>query len=346
METILIFRIGSIGDTVVALPCFHLIARAFPDKRRIVIADIASASQKAAGVETVLGGSGLIDGVINFPPPTRRLRDFVRLAGEIRRSGADTMIYVADRDLLRTLRDVSFFRLCGIRKVIGAPLAHDLRRYRIDPVTGDAEMESKRLLRCLAELGTIDADDPSSWDLRLQPQEIHRAKQALAPLEGRPFLAINVGGKVARKDWGDDNWESLLRCLAGGYRYLGLVFIGSADEFNRHEKLRIAWPGASLNLCGRLAPRESAAAMREARLFIGHDSGPMHLAAAVGVPCVSMFGDFNVPRTWYPHGRGHRILHDMRGVRSISPLQVYDAVGGALDKQDRMSVARRAEQSA
>lgn len=330
METVLIFRIGSIGDTVVALPCFHLIARAFPEARRVVVADI-STSQKTAGVETVLGGSGLIDGIINFPPRGRRFRDLLSLRHAIRQTGAGTLVYVADRDLLRTLRDLCFFRLCGIRRIIGAPLTRDLRRYRTDPRSGDAEKEATRLMRCLATLGPIDLDDASSWDLRLQPDEIRTAGKALSPLDGKPFIAINVGGKVASKDWGDANWTALLRRLAAKFQSLGLVSVGSADEFDRHQKLAAVWPGPTLNLCGRLAPRESAAAMRGATLFLGHDSGPMHLAAAVGVPCVGMFGNFNVPRTWYPHGAGHRIIHDMRGVREISPEQVYDAACATLD---------------
>lgn len=330
METVLIFRIGSIGDTVVALPCFHLIARAFPAMRRIVIADI-STSQKTAGVETVLGGSGLIDGIINFPPRGRRLRDLLSLRAAIRATGASTLVYVADRDLPRTLRDLCFFRLCGIRRVIGAPLSRDLRRYRRDPVSGEAEEEVSRLLRCLAALGPIDLDEASSWDLRLQPDEIRTADQALASLGGTPFVALNVGGKIASKDWGDANWTALLRKLAAAFPQLGLVSIGSADEFDRHQGLAAAWPGPTLNLCGRLAPRGSAAAMRAANLFLGHDSGPMHLAAAVGVPCVSLFGNFNRPRTWYPHGARHRIIHDLRGVPAIAPAQVYEAARAILD---------------
>jgi len=344
MHTVLIFRIGSIGDTVVALPCFHLIARAFADARRIVIADTAAAP-KAAGVAAVLAGSGLIDGVINFPPPARHLRDVRKLAADIRASGADTLVYVADRDLLRTVRDVAFFRLCGIRSVIGAPLARDLRRYRIDPASGDAEMEAARLVRCLAPLGDIDLADPASFDLRLQPDETRRAQAALTPLAGAPFIALNAGGKHASKDWGDDHWAALLRRLAAEFPQVGLVAVGSADEFERHRRLAAAWSGPVLNLCGRLTPRESAAAMREAALFLGHDSGPMHLAAAVGTVCVSLFGDFNLPRTWYPHGSGHHILHDMRGVRAIMPDRVCEAARAILGERGLPRTAPR-EQSA
>src|SRR5690348_5401236 len=118
VETVLIFRIGSLGDTVVALPCFHTIARVFPTSRRIVLADIP-ASQKAISVEGILRKSGLIDRVIYFPPPPRTIRDLLALRTQIRATKARMLIYVADRDLFDTLRDVCFFGWCGVRKVIG-----------------------------------------------------------------------------------------------------------------------------------------------------------------------------------------------------------------------------------
>src|ERR1700692_4764763 len=87
VETIIIFRIGSIGDTVVALPCFHRIARSFPNARRILVTDVA-ASQKATSVESIVGRSGLVDGVIYFPSPPRKVRDFLDLRNRIRETKA------------------------------------------------------------------------------------------------------------------------------------------------------------------------------------------------------------------------------------------------------------------
>ena len=191
------------------------------------------------------------------------------------------LIYIADRDLPRTLRDVCFFRLCSIDNIVGMPLTRDLRFPRIDPETGYAEREAVRLARCLAPLGNIDLSDPEYWDLCLQPDEIAVADKRLTPLRGRNFIAINIGGKVECKDWGQENWTALLRLMMIRYSSLALVFVGSADEFDRSAELAAVWPGLTLNLCGNLAPRESAAAMKRAMLFVGHDSGPMHLAAAV-----------------------------------------------------------------
>jgi heptosyltransferase III len=109
-----------------------------------------------------------------------------------------------------------------------------------------------------------------------------------------------------------------------------LVFFGSADEFDRSDHVGAVWPGEALNLCGKLSARESAAVMRRASLFIGHDSGPMHLASAVGLSCVAMFGDYNRPRRWHPFGSNHRLIHNMQGVLEISPEEVYGAICSVL----------------
>jgi ADP-heptose:LPS heptosyltransferase len=333
-KPLLIFRIGSLGDTVVALPCFHRIEKSFPAMRRVLVTDMP-VSQKAAPVESLLAGSGLIHDVIYFPPPPRRLADFHRLRSDIRRTGAHTMVYVADRPVGAVVRDLAFFRACGLRKIIGAPVSRDLRTLRVDPLTGHTEREAERLARCLAPLGSIDLSDPSAWDLRLRPEERRSAEAALAPLRGSDFVAVNLGGKVSVKDWGDDNWIAGLNRLASRAPYLALVLFGSADESERSARIAASWHGTALNLCGRLSPRESAAAMSKALLFVGHDSGPLHIAAAVGVSCVGIYGGHNMPKWWHPMGDHHRILHDMRGVRSITPDDVDAAILAILSDTPR-----------
>jgi ADP-heptose:LPS heptosyltransferase len=71
-----------------------------------------------------------------------------------------------------------------------------------------------------------------------------------------------------------------------------------------------------LNLCGQLTPRESSAVYRRACVYLGHDSGPMHLAAAVQTPCVAIFSARQPAGVWFPFGLGHRVLYrpvDCRG---------------------------------
>jgi ADP-heptose:LPS heptosyltransferase len=125
-------------------------------------------------------------------------------------------------------------------------------------------------------------------------------------------VAVSVGTKVQAKDWGAENWRALLGEMAKSMPGRALLLVGAAEESAASEYAATEWRaggGAVVNLCGRLNPRESAAALERAELFVGHDSGPMHLAAAVGTPCVAVFAARNIPRQWFPVGRQHRVVY-------------------------------------
>jgi ADP-heptose:LPS heptosyltransferase len=135
-----------------------------------------------------------------------------------------------------------------------------------------------------------------------------------------------MGGKAQQKDWGLRNWRALLKQLSSEYVDAGLLIIGAAEDSRRAQAIRAAWSGPVSDACGKLSPRESAAAMRGAIAFIGHDSGPLHLAAAAGVRCVGLFGNLNQPMRWHPPGCDHRIIHRMSGLQAITVAEVLDAV--------------------
>jgi len=328
-ETVVIYRMGSLGDTVVALPCFHAIRRAYPDHKRVVLTNFP-VSSKAAPLAVVLGDGDFIQQAIAYPVGTRNLGKLFNLARELRALKADTLIYmVAGRGLKSINRDLLYFRLCGFKTIIGAPKSAE---DDVGGVDGDGvqEPEAERLARCLAELGPIDLQDRNFWDLRLNPAEHARACEALQPLGGRPFIAVNMGGKDLSKDWGEDHWIALFKELAKELSSYGVVFVGAGDDIAQAERISSHWQGLTLNCCGELTPRESGALLSAATLFIGHDSGPMHLAAAMGTTCVALFGSLNRPRKWHPYGESNIVLHDWAGVRRITVAMVRDAVLGAL----------------
>jgi ADP-heptose:LPS heptosyltransferase len=331
VERIVIYRVGSLGDTVVALPCFHKLAEAFPSAERYVLTNIP-VSSKAAALELILGQSGLIQGVIDYPLKLRSVKEMWSLSRRLRAIGATTLIYLAPtkRNVARVLRDLLFFWLAGFSRIIGAPVDRDLRDARVDPATGFEEYECARLARTLAALGPIDLDDPKNWDLVLTDAEKKAGDQALDAFDGNPFIAINMGGKFVENHWGESNWRELLRTLSATHGGYGLFFLGAADESRAVAEVADAWPGTVVNACGTLLPRESAGALRRASLFIGHDSGPMHLAAAVGITCVAPFSNLNRPRRWHPYGAKHRIIHRMEGIQNIRVEEIASNVRDVL----------------
>jgi heptosyltransferase III len=305
---VLVYRVGSLGDTVVALPALRLIARAFPDATRTMLTNF-SISSKAAPVAEVLENTGLIHDYIEYPINLRNLRTLWTLRKRIRACRADTLIYLAfPRGRLKAMRDAIFFHACGIKNLIGVPYASD--QQCILPLgNGMYEYEGARLLRCIASLGRQELDAPGVFDLAFAPAEQAIVKTLLAPLGVAPILVASIGAKTDVKDWEDNNWRELILRLATMLTGWTLVMIGAPVERERSDALLRLWPGPALNLCGEVRVRVSAAVLSYAKLYIGHDSGPMHLAAAVGTPCVAIFSSQNPPGEWFPFGKNHRVLY-------------------------------------
>jgi ADP-heptose:LPS heptosyltransferase len=307
---ILIYRLGSLGDTVVALPCFHLIRQTYPTAHIAVLTN-APVSDKAAPLESILENTGLIDAAIHYPVGLRDPRKLLRLQSTIREQRFDLVISLAAaRGLFASVRDYLFFKACGIPTVLGIPFRGLTLASQPVAQGSNFESEAERLLRRIDRVGSVDLNDNRWFNLRLTPGEVAEGKRLLAEtgITGE-FLVASFGTKLSLNDWGAENWQRLLAEASGLYPELPLVLLGSADEKNRSEALLESWRGPRAHFCGRTSPRSSAVILREASLFIGHDSGPMHLANAVGTRCITIFSAHGPPGQWFPSGPGHLNLY-------------------------------------
>jgi ADP-heptose:LPS heptosyltransferase len=312
-KRVLIYRLGSLGDTLIALPALHLVARAFPDSDRRLLTNFP-VNAKAPPAAAILENTALVHGYFRYAIGTRSPRELLALWWQLFRWRPHVLIYMGPiRGVESARRDEKFFRLCGIQRLIGVPVTDDMQQHRWEESTQTLEPEAARLARNLADLGDAQLDAPASWDLHLTPAEHARAKDVLSPTAGHPILAVSVGTKVQSKDWGRDNWRALLNRLATLYPAHALVLAGAPEENEASEFAADGWrqisPRPVVNLCGLLTPRESAAVFAQAQVLVGHDSGPMHLAAAVQTPCVAIFAARNKPRVWFPYGKQHRVLY-------------------------------------
>jgi len=310
IKRVLIYRLGSLGDTVIALPCFHLIADVYPDAQRYVLTNTISNS-KASHTRSILGDSGLVHGYISYPAGLRNLRRLFELRREIRKLNPDILVYLhGSRGRLKAYRDALFFKSCGIEKLVGVPYTEDLQENNRIPEEECYEPEASRLARCVSNLGPVKLDHPGNWDLNLIEHETQRAMKVLGNLGKEfSFIACSVGAKFEAKDWGVTNWSKLIERISKRHKKLALVFVGAEVEYALCDQVGRYWEGKKVNLCGMLSPRESAAVLGKAILFLGHDSGPMHLAAAMGTPCVAIFSARNKPGVWFPHGNNHHVIY-------------------------------------
>jgi ADP-heptose:LPS heptosyltransferase len=320
LTRILIFRLGSLGDTLIALPALRLVAAAFPNAERRMLTTFPPHA-KAPASSAILEHTGLIHGYFRYSYGTRSPRELLKLWWQLVRWRPQVLVYLnGTRPLAIARRDALFCRLAGVTRVIGVPETEEqmnCQPYTFPDGVTALEHEARRLCRNLTAIAPADLDaylaDPASWSLALTAAEQTRATEALTPLAGHKVLAVSIGTKVQSKDWGQDNWRSLLTRVGQLYPHHALALLGAPEESAASEFAAAGFRSTSsspvVNLCGALTPRESAAVLARSAVFLGHDSGPMHLAAAVGTPCVALFAARNIPRVWYPHGPHHRILY-------------------------------------
>jgi heptosyltransferase-3 len=312
VRRVLIHRLGSLGDTVVALPCFHLIARAFPNAERRLLTNFPIHA-KAPASAAVLGDSGLVHGYMRYTAGTRNPLELLRLSLSIRRFAPDVVVYLFHvRPWKAIRRDRFFFRLAGVRRMIGFASEQEMK-FRFDAATGLFEREPVRLARLIAELGDAHVEELANWEMLLTDAERGKAAQVLAPLGDLPLSTIRLivcgpGTKMSSKDWGQDNWQALLGRVGAKYPGHALALVGAPEEAAVADHAAALWTGPKVNLCGRLVPRETAAVIERARIFLGHDSGSMHLAARAAVPCVIPFGAALPPGIWFPPVDKNQIL--------------------------------------
>src|ERR1700712_3340694 len=148
-ERILIFQIGSLGDTVISMPCYREIARRHPHAERYLLTNFPI-GQKMVQAEALLIPTGLIHGSVDYPMPLRSLREIRNLHAKLRALKIDRLYYLTpEKSTLRLIRHYSFFKACGIAKVHAVPWSRDLRYPREVKPGNLWESEASRLLRTL-----------------------------------------------------------------------------------------------------------------------------------------------------------------------------------------------------
>lgn len=308
VKRVLIYRLGSLGDTIIALPCFHLIAKRFPRAMRVLLTN-APFHVKAPAAGLVLGGSGLVHDSIHFDP--HRRGGVWRKIRELRRFKPEVVIYIGQfhRPIKGVRRDYWFFRnIIRAKRVIGFPSVDEPRRRRSDDPSL-FEPESSRLARNLVALGDAAPSRRENWSLLLSESERAAARQIAGPFTAERFIACGPGTKVQAKDWGVDNWCALVERLNKQFQGYALVLVGAKEDAESAERVGKQWTGEVKNLCGKMTPRETAVILESAELFLGPDSGPMHLAVVANVPCAVPFSARDYPGPWFPAGDVHRILY-------------------------------------
>ena len=288
---ILIVKLSSLGDVIQALPVLAAL------KKGLKGAEIHWVVEP--GARKILETHPLLDRLIVFPRKEILRRDVKSLKAFL--SLLRAQAYDVALDLQGLLKSALVLSLARARQKIGfanhregSPFFYTLKLPPYDPDLHAV----KRYLLALEVLG-VREERPHFVLPPLPPLEELRERLSL-PEE---FVLFITQARWPSKLWSHEGW----RWLARRFLDLGLtpVLVGTREEAPRLRE--IAHGTGAISLAGRLDLLELGTLLKEARLVVSVDTGPMHLAAALGRPLVALFGPTAPWRTG-PWGEGHLII--------------------------------------
>ena len=316
-QRILVFRIGQLGDTVVALPALWVVRKEFPAAEITLLCD-RQVNKNYVFAADLFNGSTLIDAFESYPFFTsggqRLLRPLTMAPAmlRLRAKKFDVLVYLAPsaRTQKQIDRDRQFFAALGIHRFIGMCEIGGGAPRLSGGLAKEMAHEADLLLARLASSGIpIPPPQDGCMDLEIGAREREVVANWLAQLPtdgGRRWLGVGPGSKMPAKHWPSERYAEVVRHLIEEHDVWPVVFGGPEDRAGA-EQLLAQW-GRGHNAAGSLGVRAAAAALGRCVLYVGNDTGTMHLAAAMGVKCVGIFSSRDVPGRWNPYGQGHAVL--------------------------------------
>ncbi len=283
MRKILVRAPNWIGDAVMCLPALACLRNAQPEAEITVLLK--------PKVKDIFLNNPDIDGIMEYQSSTSHggLSGRIRLSGEIKKRGFDAAV------LFQNAFDAAFLSfISGIPERIG--YARDLRTPLLTRAIrpGNEILGAHQVnyyLNIIKQIGPAHADDIKPR-LRVTDEEAAWAKgfiSGLGPV-GSSFAGAAPGASFGpAKRW--TGFGALLRKLSEESGLAPIVFGGPEDR-EICEKVfdEIGDVRHKANLCGSISLRQFIAIANELSLFVTNDSGPMHIASALGVPTVAVFG--------------------------------------------------------
>jgi heptosyltransferase-3 len=302
LNRILVIRGGAIGDFVLTLPAIKLLRDRFPRARIEILGyqHIIALAEKRYYADTIRS--------IEYGPLATFFAKDTELPSELNDyfGSFDLIVsYLFDPDRIFE----NNLKRCGSKTLIAGP-----------PKLSGHEHAALQLSQPLEELG-LHLEDPAA---RIYPAETDRefARSFVGDVIN-PIIALHPGSGSETKNWPIEKWQELGEHLFATNRKV-VVVSGEADE-ERVRLLEAGWKEKPFRFARNLTLPHLAALFENA-VFIGHDSGVSHIAAAVGARCILLFGPTD-PAVWAPANENVTVIQaPERNLRLLAVDQVIEGL--------------------
>lgn len=297
VKSILLFKLRYVGDVLMTTPAIRLLRQTYPEARITMVVN--------KGTEDVLRHNPHLNQILTIDreliekaPFYTRLPYEWNILKMLRKGDYDLSV-----DFDSGERAAYLALLGGIDIRIGFHYQKGLRRLifnRQVSIKGSLHTVERNLMLVEKTLGLIRKDD--RLELYTGPEEDRRMALWLRRhrLSDKDFVVIHPGARFWFKCWPARKWASLVDILQ---RELGLsvVLTGGGREMEDVRAILSKMKTPAFSLAGQTTVLELAALIKKAALFIGNDSGPMHIASACGTKVIGLYGPTD-PERFGPYG--------------------------------------------
>ena len=296
-ENILIIQTAFIGDIVLTIPMLKRLKDRFPGTRLTMLTTPAGGG--------LMTGQPCLDDVILFDKRNadRGLRGLARLSGSLR-----------DRKFDMVISPHRSFRSSIIARMTGSPERIGYRenslsflytsRVRRNPALHEVE----RIMALLEPVKPGLSAEPFDLGLELSEDDMGHADDfiAAAGAAGKRIVAVCPGSNWATKMWTEDGFAG----LCNGLEKMGRtpMILGDSRDGHLGKVIASRAGGAVIDATGKTGLRLFASILRRSGLLVCNDSGPGHIARAVGTPVVAVFGPTVTGFGFVPYGGQVRVV--------------------------------------
>jgi len=330
IQKILLIRLRRIGDVVMTTPALTILREHCPEAKIDYIID--------EPYRKLVEGHPALDEVIVLPKKLKT-RHFLRHIRTIRKNTYDVLL-----DFHGGPRASLFAFFSKARLKIGYKIKY--KHFIYDTVIPREPEEGfihsvENHVNLVKSLGVSPSSIPKPSlppGKRLEAEKIQRILRRNHYL-GYKLITLHISAGNAFRDWGVDKFIALTD-LTAGIQDVKIILIGGQDDRQAEAEILEKSTAPLISLVGQLNLRELKELISVSSLFVGPDSGPMHIASTTSTPIVALFGP-TLPAHFAPWGaqatllektfdcrpcRQRECIHkDFRCLRSIRPQEVYKA---------------------
>ncbi|MDD4955627.1 MAG: glycosyltransferase family 9 protein [Candidatus Omnitrophica bacterium] len=339
VEKILVIEFAHIGDVLAITPALNILRKKFPESLITVAV--------APWAKDILAGNPDVDEIMVYETPwferSKRpgfsfgqARNFIRI---LRSKKFDMAI-----DLRGDIRNIFFMKLSGARKRIGYSfsgagfLLTDIMEFDVEKRQDKHQVEHNiNFVLSIKEGNTCEPVSPAlklflSKEDRDYADSIFKSENIKS---GDFLIAVHPGAGTATKRWMPERFSSLIEEILKKYK-AKILLVGGKGEA---DLLKLpAADGDLINLTGKTSIKQLAAILDRCNLFIGGDSGVMHIAEAQNIPVIAIWGGQNKPGHWKPLSKGAVVIHkevycspcgliECKTLKCLGAISVEDILG-------------------